>query len=218
MNNWLRRRTPAGILTRILLLIVPVFLLWQWMLPYVMELMINTSDIFWPGLFTHGVVRVGGKAMGDWVLHTGWAREGAPADLVTLRLSGQALRRMVVGLPLLITLLAATSPGHWRRGVLGIVLLLAISWLSITGWAWHQLAVMTGTTPSFVDDTAMPPPFRLAIEAYPAWQYYLSGYLAYLGVLVIPFIGPIVVWAALCRRQLARLVIRLQHHRRFQAS
>jgi hypothetical protein len=177
------------------------------------------AELVWPKLFHGGLLRIDPLDVG-WRIHSGWLPAAGPDErggALILLIDQSALKRIVSGFPLLLALLLATRKPTPKRVLLGLSVLWIISWLAITSYAWHRLAIASGLHTSFVDPSFSPPPFRLAMQAYPTWEVYLSGYLMYLAVLVVPFIAPIVIWAALCHAHLRSTMQDLQQRYRQQS-
>lgn len=177
------------------------------------------AELVWPKVFHGGLLRIDPLDAG-WRIHTGWplvpGADGRRNALILL-IDQASLRRMVSGFPLLLALLLATYKPTLRLVLGGLSALWIVSWLTITAYAWHRLAIASGLPASFVDPSFSPPPFRLTIQPYPLWEYYLSGYLMYLALLVVPFIAPIVIWAALCQARLRITIGHLQQQYRYKS-
>lgn len=174
------------------------------------------SDLIWPNIFHGGLKRIDPIDAG-WRIHSGWPLapgQGGRREALILMIDQSALRRMVSGFPLLIALLLATPKPTLKRVMLGLLVLWIISWLAITAYVWHRLAIASGLPASFIDPSFSPPPFRLAMQPYPLWEYYLSGYLMYLALLVVPFVAPIIIWAALCQDRLRSMTQDIQQRYR----
>jgi len=194
-------------LLRAVLLLPLLFAAWHGLRVPVLGAFCGAADAVWPHLFPHGLLWVEGSGSTNWIIHTGWPLALTPGQRLTVQMDTLVLGRLVAGFPLLFALCLATPGPRWRRLAWGAALLTAMSWMALTFYAWHTLAIASGTQASFVDEHMRPLPFALAVTAYPAWQVYLSGYLMYLAILVIPFVAPLVLWAWLFRRFVRRLVI-----------
>lgn len=204
-------------LLRAALLLPLAFVFWHWARLPVLGAFQGLADALWPSLFPHGLAWVEATGDAGWVVHTGWPVSPAAGQRLLVVLELRTLARLVAGFPLLLALGLATPGFKWRQLALGVALLAAISWVALTCYAWHVLAVASGTRVSFVDDS-LRPLHAIALAPYPAWQYYLSGYLMYLAVLIIPFVTPLVLWAWLFRRFVRRLVVGAQRRVRAAAG
>jgi len=202
-----RHKPDQRFLLKAFLLLPLTFSAWHWAQVPVLNAFCGVADAVWPSLFPNGLAWVEGSGSADWIIHTGWPVLLDRTQKLTVRLDILKLARMVAGFPLLFALCLATPGLQWRRLAWGVGLLLSLCWMALTFYAWHTLAIASGTQPSFVDESMRPAPFALAIARYPAWQAYLSGYLMYLAILVIPFVAPLVLWAWLFRPFVRRLVI-----------
>jgi hypothetical protein len=192
-------------------LLLPVTLgLWHWLQVPVISALCVMADAIWPSLFPHGLVWINGSGSTAWTIHTGWPLAQSAEQKMTVQIDTVPLRRIVGGFPLLVVLCLASPGTHGRRLAGSAALLLGICWLAVSFYAWHTLAIASGTQASVFDERWQPPPFALAVSAYPAWQVYASGYLAYLATLVIPFVAPLVLWAWLYRGFVRRLVVGAQ--------
>ena len=194
---------------------------WHWMEPWVVDSLWKVSDQVWPGLFRGGLLSVEPRET-LWLIRTGWpvvTEPGAPTERATTAVPLLIVRRMVSGFPLLMALMLAVLVT--RKRIPRIQAMLAamsvwwlVSWASVTGYAWHLLSVLRNARTSYIDPSLVPPPFQLTVEAYPMWEYYLSGYVMYLSLLIVPVVAPVIIWAWVCRRQVMRLVLRLRRRTR----
>ncbi|WP_295541921.1 exosortase H-associated membrane protein [uncultured Thiohalocapsa sp.] len=82
-------------------------------------------------------------------------------------------------------------------GILPLVLLMALL-------AFHfQLAVVINHQPAL---TVTPPSVHVLALPYPGWQFHLIGVGRQLGVLVLPTLGPVLMWAVLNRRFIRAMI------------
>jgi hypothetical protein len=131
-------------------------------------------------------------------------------DFLITFLNKETLQHIVLGFPLLWALLLAT-PGRWKkRLVIGTALMVLLSLLGIAGHLWANLAVVANHRPSVIDESLVPPPYSVSATPYPDWLFHLSSFAHYLAILILPIIGPVLIWVALCPRELMRLVLSLR--------
>lgn len=189
---------------------------WVFVEPYVLRGMWIAADLLWPPLFFDSErARIDPTPTG-WVIRTAWpiaAQAGQAATLAVTSIDQTSLKHMLSGFPMLLALMLATRGRSLAKILMALASMALISWLTITASIWHRLIVMSGTHSEFFT-AVQPPPYKLLIEPAPMWQFYLSGYLMYLALLVIPFVAPLILWAALMRRQVRRMVLRLQRRYR----
>ncbi len=199
----------SSFVLKLVLALVLAFVAWAYVEPFLMTGLFALSQALWPTMFFDSPGAHLSLQAEAWRLHTGWpllTASGQPTRAALAMIELRTIRRTLGGFPLLAALLAVSSARRPGRIAIGASLLFAAAWLSTTAIAWHTLVIMRGTEVSFIDASDVPPPFRLAMAAAPHWQYYLSGYLKYLAVLTIPFVAPVLLWAALCRREVMGLL------------
>lgn len=83
-------------------------------------------------------------------------------------------------------------------GMLPLVVLMALLYFHF------ELAVLINHQPSL---TVQPPSYHVLALPYPAWQFHLIGVGRQLALLVLPTLGPVLVWAVLNQRFLRAVVL-----------
>ncbi len=165
------------------------------------------ADALWPGLLgLDGGAWVEGTTQG-WRVYTRYRLANSPEAAVWV-IDPALLARLVAGCGLLLALVLATPCARWRRVVAGLAFQAGVAFVGLSAFAWHGLAAMRGHAVSFVDASFAPFPEPLLVPAVPEWVFALSGYMAYMALVVLPWAAPLFVWGTVNRDRLA-LVLRL---------
>lgn len=210
-----RRRDPVlRWLTLLILWLLPLSAAW-WLggAEWALRLLRVLAGSILPHCFPQGVSEIVLQADQSWKVRTGLAIQGEfPAAMAIFFVDKTILLRIVMGFPLLWALLLATPGSRLKRIAWGTLLLGGLSLLGIGMHVWALMAVMLNHQASLIDESLVPPPFRVSVDSYPEWLFHLSGFAHYLAVLIMPVIAPVLIWVMLCPRGVKRLVVSLRRH------
>jgi hypothetical protein len=202
-------------LIRLVLWLLPLYTLW-WFgggAEGLLRPLRLLADATLPHLFPQGVSEIVLQPDQSWKVRTGLVvQDKFPFEMAILFVSKTMLLRIVMGFPLLWGLILATRGDKFKRLVGGTVLLAAMCLIGIGGHIWALVAVVFNHQPSLIDDSLVPPPFRLAVAPYPQWLFHLSSFAHYLAILIVPIISPVLIWVMLCPRSVTRLVVSLRRN------
>lgn len=208
-----RRRDPVlRWLMFLILWLLPLTAAWglggaEWALRLLRVLANSTL----PHCFPQGVSEILMQDNQSWKVRSGLTiQDRFPAALAIFFVDKTILLRIVIGFPLLWALMLSTPGGKLKRIAWGTLLLGVVSLLGIGAHIWALLAVMFNHQASLIDESLVPPPFRVSVDAYPAWLFHLSAFAHYLAILIVPVIAPVLIWVMLCPRGVRRLLVSLR--------
>lgn len=165
-------------------------------------LFLPLADALWPDLLgLDSGAWVDGTAQG-WRVYTRY-RLASSTEAAVYVIGPALLARLVAGCGLLLALVIATPQFNGRRSLLAFASQMLVAFMGVSAFAWHGLVAMCGTTPSFVDPSFAPFPEPLLVPAAPDWVFAVSGYAAYLSLVVLPWAAPLFVWGIINRDRLA---------------
>ncbi len=135
----------------------------------------------------------------DWRVDTGLERaSGTEIGGVSLILNADILRRLLLGFPLFLALVAAPPRvGPIRTAAIGCAVLVVLFWLSACSVIFNDVAVILNHRSSLVTDNVPPPSFTVTRPALSGTAFFLSGLGMYLALQVLPLAAPIGLWAGL---------------------
>lgn len=193
------RRFALGVL-----LFLPAALLLWWFAarPYLIQalepVVAAALQLLWPD-------RVAGLAAAGntWQVRTILPILGRPLEAAGIGLDPG---RFTVAFPLFWGLVLATPGVPRLRQLLAGTVLAVYPLVVVMGVLFFQfrLALVINHQPAL---TEQPPGFYVLALPYPAWQYHLIGVGRQLALLVLPTLGPLLVWGALNRRFLRVVVL-----------
>lgn len=134
------------------------------------------------------------------------AGEAGPAVIL---INQNDLLHTLLGFPLLWALLLSTPGRRTKRLVIGSLVLTVVAFLGMASLVWALLTVLVNHRTSAILSWG-PPPFSVLARPFPEWVFHLSSFTCYVLILIAPIISPILIWIALCRRAVIRLVTRLR--------
>lgn len=161
------------------------------------------ADALWPtwmGLADSG--RVDTIDTG-WRVHTGWVLADLPDRRALLLVDERNLHKLVGGFGLMLALVLATPRPGWAKVLWALGLQWVACFIGLSAWAWHLLVTMAGHRTSFVDPSIAPAPQALAVPVPADWVFVFSGYAAYVSMLVLPLLLPLLIWGSLHGARLA---------------
>jgi hypothetical protein len=207
-------------LIRLLLCLLPLYAIW-WLggAEWALRLLRVLADAVLPRLFPQGVSEIVLQADQSWKVRTGLVvQDNLPPAMGIIFVAKKMLLRIVMGFPMLWALLLATPGSRLKRLVWGTLLLGAVSLLCTGGHLWALIAVLFNHRISLIDESLVPPPFRVVVDPYPDWLFHLSSFAHYLAVLIVPIVAPVLIWVMLCPRGVMRLVVSLRRRLKVAAT
>ena len=177
------------------------------------------ADIALPHLFSQGVTGIVLLPDQVWKVRTGLTVVGTNhTELGIFFLNKALLARIVVGFPMLWSLILATDGLKPTRLLFATTLLWVVVLLAITGYLWAMLPVLINHEKSLILDHLIPPPFQVYGVPYPPWLFHLSVFAHYISLIAVPIIAPLLVWVLVCSRSIRRLLVALRWSRRSAQS
>jgi len=150
---------------------------------------------------------------GGWILRTWLQLVGDDQQRPILILPPSTLGYVLRGLPMLLALMLATAGWQVRRLMAALALYAVLALMACSGVIAAQLAVMINHQPNLVDDLMQPPPYQVRAVPLSEVEFFLACYADYLGRLVLPVAGTLMIWVGLCPRDLGRLWLVLRRQR-----
>ena len=137
----------------------------------------------------------------DWLVETGLDRaSGNQVGAVVIPLGVGELRRLLLGFPLFLALLAAPPRDRpVRTALIGCAVLVVVFWFSACSLIFNSVAVIVNHRASLIMDTVPPPPFTVTQPALSETAFFLSGLGMYIAMQVLPLALPIGLWAGMNR-------------------
>lgn len=200
-------------LTGLVLWLVPLCTFWWWLggSDWYLRLLSVLADATLPHWILSDVQEIAWWSEAKWKVRTQLMLVNSPESLVVY-LTKDRLAHMVLGFPLLWTLLLATAGPKKARLVLGTLLLTILSLQEVAAHLWAYLAVVRNHRASVIDESLVPPAFMVTAAAYPDWLFHLSSFAYYLAAIVVPLIAPVLIWVVLCPRGIMGLVVSLRRN------
>lgn len=191
--------------------LVPLSVAWWWLdaADWFLRILSLLADATLPHWIFSDVQNIFWQGNLKWRLPTGIKISGSTENLI-LFLAPSQLQRVVLGMPLMLALLLATSGPKKLRLVFGVVCFFGLSLFGVAAHIWALLAVVVNHKASVIDQAMVPPAFMVIATPFPDWVFHLSSFVYYLAVLVLPLIGPVLIWVLLCPRGILRLLVSLR--------
>jgi hypothetical protein len=205
------RNTFRRWLFQLVLWLVPLCTIWWWLggADWFLRVLSLLADAVLPQWVFADVQQILWQGNQTWRVRTHLGIVNSPESLIIF-LSKERLTHIVLGFPLLWSLLLATAGPKRLRLVLGTLLLAGLSLLGVAAHIWAFMAVVLNHRASVIDEGLIPPRFTLLAAPYPDWQFHLSSFAYYLAAIVVPLISPVLIWVALCPRGVKRLIVALR--------
>jgi hypothetical protein len=137
---------------------------------------------------------------------------GSGLNRAVMFLSEALLLKGIQGLPMAAALLIASrarARALFKAGVAAWTLALACPLATL----WLYLSVMLNRSTSLVDLNIQPPAFSVSAPGVSVVAFFAANLAYYLSLLILPFVGPLLIWASLCPYAARRLLASLRGRR-----
>jgi hypothetical protein len=169
------------------------------------------DHVFW------SLREIAASADGGWVLKTWLQVVGSSGEQRALLVIGPELLAYVMrGLPMTLALVLATAGWRPKRWLAALAAYALVALLACAGMVAAQFAVMLNHETNLIDGSMLPPPYRVNAAPVSSTAFFLACYADYIGRLIAPVVGALMIWVALCQRELLwlRRTARRRHRSR----